>query len=48
MSLKILIYGSKGWIGNMFVNNFKENYPNLKFMIIDIYDTIEIMKKETK
>jgi 3,5-epimerase/4-reductase len=33
MSLKILFYGSKGWIGGMFVQYFKEKYPN--FTIIE-------------
>ena len=27
---KILIYGSKGWIGQLFIKYLSENYPKIK------------------
>jgi hypothetical protein len=32
---------------NAMTDTFKKTYPNLKFLIIDAQDEIEIMKRET-
>jgi 3,5-epimerase/4-reductase len=46
---KVLIYGSKGWIGGLFINYLKENHPKIKIVegICRVGDTA-LLKNEIK
>jgi nucleoside-diphosphate-sugar epimerase len=47
--MNILVYGSKGWIGSMIINKWKELYPSYKFTLSEtrIYpENIYILKTE--